>query len=267
MAKYKILLIDDEDSVLNALKRTLHSDRYQIFTSKSAEEAIPVIQQYRIDLCDYKLRGMDGIELLEKVEKESPDTMLFLLTGHADVKIVMDAVNRLSLQGFIVKPWDNEELKSTVEAVLEKRGEKKLKKLKARDIMSKFAITVREDMRLVEVAHLMMRFKISGLPVISKEGKIVGIITATDLFRTMGEATQESLSSGSLSDRSKPTSEVMTREVCTVEKEATLSEIILTMCTKNIHTLPVVEGDEIIGIIGRRDVINSFYSLFETSHT
>ena len=63
--------------------------------------------------------------------------------------------------------------------------EDKLKAIKAIDLMSRFAITVQEDETVTSLAHLMMRFKISGAPVVSKGGEICGIVTATDLFNLM----------------------------------------------------------------------------------
>jgi CBS domain-containing protein len=51
----------------------------------------------------------------------------------------------------------------------------------------------------------------------------------------------------------------MSRNVCTIWKETTLREMIRLMFEKNIHTMPVVEGDELVGIVGRRDVLNTYY--------
>jgi len=82
--------------------------------------------------------------------------------------------------------------------------------------MSYHAITVNEDDSLLQAAHLMMRFKISGLPVVSKNNKIVGIITATDLFALMGKTAHSFESSAFASLR---VSNVMTETVYTIKKE------------------------------------------------
>lgn len=260
MLKHRLLLIDDEEEILHSLERTLRGEGYVLLTCRSAEEAIPVVQGGRIDLiiCDYGLGGMNGIDFLEKSTRERPEIIPVLLTGHADMQIAVEAVNRLVLRKFIVKPWDNAELKAAVKELLEERGKETLKRLKAKDIMSKFAITVAEGETLGKVAHLMMRFRISGLPVVSKGDKIVGIITATDLFRIMGEAVERS--SGMPAHLS--IDNFMTRKVHTIEKENSFLDVITVMWSNNIHTLPVVENDAIVGIIGRRDVINQYYKLF-----
>ncbi|HNX90510.1 MAG TPA: CBS domain-containing protein [Candidatus Omnitrophota bacterium] len=140
-------------------------------------------------------------------------------------------------------------------------GDEHLHRISAKDIMARFAITVNEDSYLLSVAHLMMRFRISGLPVLSRSGEIVGIITATDLFRSIGEY----ISKGNASDFFVKTSkekvkDVMTREVHHVTPDTSFMELIKIMHNKNIHTLPVIDKGEIVGIIGRRDVINTFFN-------
>lgn len=141
-----------------------------------------------------------------------------------------------------------------------KRLEKNLKKIKAKDIMSKFAITVNENTTVIDLAHLLMRFKISGVPVINAFSNISGVVTATDLFHNMENVITEIESiDSSLNHVDIPVSDIMTRDVFSVEEETTLFEIIKIMCSKRIHTLPVIKDGKILGIIGRRDVLNASY--------
>jgi CBS domain-containing protein len=136
----------------------------------------------------------------------------------------------------------------------------RLREIKARDLMTSFTVTVNEEESLIDVANRMMRFRISGLPVVSSMGKIVGIITVTDLFKLMDAITPQGPGAQSPLGPASMIKEVMTREVYSIEKETSLLDIITLMRTKNIHTLPVVEKDTIIGIVGRRDVIQAYYS-------
>lgn len=140
--------------------------------------------------------------------------------------------------------------------------EQKLKSIKAKDLMSRFAITIRENETVMNLAHLMMRFKISGVPVLDKNGEICGMVTATDLFNLMrmiikdidGQKTLESYPEKKVSD-------LMTKYVVTISEETTLFEIMRIMCDRNLHTLPVmmISKKDIVGVIGRRDIINAFY--------
>ncbi len=123
MEKSKILIIDDEENVLNALKRALRQENYDIFTADSAEKALPVIEAQNINLviCDYKLPGIDGIELLEKISCRYPEMINILLTGQADLKTAVEAINRATLYRFVLKPWDDETLQVTIKRALEHR--------------------------------------------------------------------------------------------------------------------------------------------------
>ena len=143
-----------------------------------------------------------------------------------------------------------------------KKVEAKLKAVKAKEIMSRFAITIKENETVTNLAHLMMRFKISGVPVVSKNGEICGIVTATDLFNLMKNVFKNMDDGKNVEDY--PDMQVggfMTKDVVTITEETSLYDIMKIMCERNIHTLPVmvVSRKEIIGVIGRRDILNAFY--------
>ncbi|MCD4780057.1 MAG: response regulator [Candidatus Omnitrophica bacterium] len=123
MQTYKILLVDDEEMILTALVRTLRSKEYHFFTAPSAEEALEIINREKIDLVisDYKMGEVNGLQLLEEISEVSPDTLNILLTGNADIHMAIDAVNKAVLYKFILKPWDNEELKISIKRALEQK--------------------------------------------------------------------------------------------------------------------------------------------------
>ena len=143
-----------------------------------------------------------------------------------------------------------------------KRIEQQLKSVKAKDIMSRFAITIKENETVMNLAHLMMRFKISGVPVIDKNGEICGIATSTDLFNLM-KNTIKNMEEGTYPGNypEMKIGALMTKNVVTITEETSLYEIMKIMCDRNVHTLPVmvISKKEIIGVIGRRDIINAFY--------
>jgi len=143
-----------------------------------------------------------------------------------------------------------------------KQMEQRLKSVKAKDIMSRFAITIKENETVMNLAHLMMRFKISGVPVLDKNGGVCGIMTATDLFNLMKNVVKD-IDTGNVSTNypDLKVNALMTEDVVTITEETSLYEIMKIMCEKNIHTLPVMvlSRKEIIGVIGRRDILNAFY--------
>jgi len=264
MERYKILIVDDEQNVLNALKRVLHNQNYEILTADNLESAVLCLNKTKVDLiiCDYRLGRDDGLKFLEEISKNAPERINILLTGHADLDMAVEAINKSIISKFIIKPWDDQSLVAEIKDLLEKKVDKILKTIKAEEIMSKFAITGEEEAELLTAAHLMMRFRVSGVPIVSLDGKLVGIITATDLFRVMGEFVKEMSSVEQLPATPGLIKDVMIKEVFTVDRKASLFEIIQIMYVKNIHTLPVMENQKLIGVIGRRDVINAFYNIF-----
>jgi len=129
--------------------------------------------------------------------------------------------------------------------------------LKAEDVMSRSVISVCEEDSLVEAARLMMLFRVSGLPVVSKDSRLVGVITGTDLFFSMGRMIAHSPKRLLFPN----VQSIMTQDVCTVAPDTLFSEVIRLMVTGNMHTLPVMENDRMVGVIGRRDVLFYYYSM------
>jgi len=135
----------------------------------------------------------------------------------------------------------------------------KLKQIKAKDIMTEDVITVKKDDTLTDVARLMITRRISGFPVIEND-KIIGIITANDLFLVMDMIKTGEVLKDNDTDSSQPrVSFAMSTEIITVTPEGTLDDIISLMKYRNIHTLPVASQNKLVGVIGRRDVFRSFY--------
>ena len=139
---------------------------------------------------------------------------------------------------------------------------KKLKSIKAKDIMTHYVITTTEDTHLADIAELMIKARISGLPVIGKKGKIVGMITATDLFIMMDMIKSGDVTENGLVTTSNPTVKyAMSTEINKIKKNTTLDEIIAIMKYKNVHTLPVFDSGKMVGVIGRRDIFKNFYAI------
>ncbi|MDP2805734.1 MAG: response regulator [Gallionellaceae bacterium] len=128
---YKILLVDDEQNVLNALRRELQSD-YEIEAFSNPQEALQHCPQNRFDLVvvDHQMPGMNGIEFLNKFSKLQSDAVRIMLSGEADFDALANAVNELHIYRFISKPWDMAELAITLaEALLQREQLLKNKQL------------------------------------------------------------------------------------------------------------------------------------------
>ncbi len=115
-----ILFVDDEKMVLKALKRTLRKENYNIFTALGGEEGLKLLEMREIDMVvsDQNMPGMDGISFLQKVKAEQPQTLTIMLTGEKEIDVGMQAINKAGIYKFILKPWDDEDLKATIRQAL-----------------------------------------------------------------------------------------------------------------------------------------------------
>jgi len=140
--------------------------------------------------------------------------------------------------------------------------EKNLKSVLAKNIMTKAVLTVKEDLHLTELAAMMLEKRISGLPVVDADGKMTGVITQTDLFNLMFMLRSGDIVEEGEKAVSNPTVKfAMCVDVISIKEETTLAEIIDIMKGRDIHTLPVMKDNKLVGIIGRRDVLKHFYAV------
>ena len=111
--RHSILIVDDEEFVRNALSRALRSEDFDIRTADGPKAGWDALMERPADivLSDFKMPRMSGLEFLRRVREEFPDTIRIMLTGHADVETVIDAVNTSEIYRFMTKPWADDELK------------------------------------------------------------------------------------------------------------------------------------------------------------
>jgi len=111
-----ILLVDDEPSVLNAISRLLRPLRCQILSSVSPIKALEILEEQRVDIVisDMRMPEMGGECFLELVAKKFPDTERIVMTGYSDAQATIDAINKGKISRFLLKPWNDEQVKSVV---------------------------------------------------------------------------------------------------------------------------------------------------------
>jgi DNA-binding NtrC family response regulator len=113
----KVLCVDDEPFILNSIER-IFSEKYEIYKAISAADALKLIDLHDFDviISDQRMPGMTGTELLTKIKNKAPRAIRLLLTGYADLEAVRSAVNDGEVFRYITKPWNNNDLRSVVDA-------------------------------------------------------------------------------------------------------------------------------------------------------
>ena len=116
-----VLFVDDEPYVLEALKRSLLNQRFKVVTAGNAAEALDLLktERFQIVVTDYDMPGMMGPELLEKVRAIQPHAIRVVLTGASDLRIIHNFIQCGKAMRYLLKPWDIDELKGTLQECFE----------------------------------------------------------------------------------------------------------------------------------------------------
>jgi len=116
MEKFPILYVDDEEHNLISFAATFRKE-YKIHTATNGNDAIEIMRENNIKLVitDQRMPEMTGIQLLEKISPEFPDSVRMILTGFSDIEVIIEAINNGRVFRYITKPWDENELRMTIE--------------------------------------------------------------------------------------------------------------------------------------------------------
>jgi CBS-domain-containing membrane protein len=147
--------------------------------------------------------------------------------------------------------------------------------LTAKEIMSKEVITVATDTPVNELADLLWKKKIGGVPVVDDNGKLLGVVTESDLIDQNKKVhiptvltildSMIFLENPAKIDKElkkmtgSTVGDIYSTEVVTVSEETPMYEVATIMANQKVHTLPVVKNDKVIGVIGKADIIRNLY--------
>ena len=119
----RIMLVDDEKNVLRALERVLASSDCEVECFTDPEQALLRAHTATFDLIlsDYRMPGMDGVELLSQLKEMQPDAMRIILSAYSDLNAILTAINQAEVYRYITKPWEPLDLKQTIDSALAHR--------------------------------------------------------------------------------------------------------------------------------------------------
>jgi CBS domain-containing protein len=146
--------------------------------------------------------------------------------------------------------------------------------MRAHQIMTRRVISVTPDTSIVEAANIMLQRHVSGLTVVDNAGKLVGIVSEGDFIRRSEIGTGRKRrgllrfifgsgksASDFVQEHGRKVSEVMTTSPVTITEDTALAEIVDLMERNNVKRLPVVRGDELVGIVSRANLLQAVASL------
>jgi CBS domain-containing protein len=140
--------------------------------------------------------------------------------------------------------------------------------MRAHEIMTPRVITVGADTTILEAANMMLRYHISGLPVVDTAGSLVGIVTEGDFIRRAETGTQhkrgrwltflagaDRVAGEFAHENGRKVGEIMTPNPLTVSEDTPLDQVVRIMESDNVKRLPVMRGDRMVGIVTRSDFV------------
>ena len=146
--------------------------------------------------------------------------------------------------------------------------------MKVKDVMTSPVVSIEPDAPVLQAVQIMLQRHISGLPVVDKEGRLVGIVTEGDFLRRAETGTERRrprwleylIGPGRLADEytrshGRRVSEIMTADPLTVSEETSLDEVVRVMEKRQIKRLPVVRGNEVVGIVSRANLVHALAGL------
>jgi signal transduction histidine kinase len=118
--RHTILVVDDEPDVVASVRDLLRLD-YRVLGATSSQEGLNLLRENEVHviLTDQRMPGTSGVEFLGQARGQYPEAIRLLITGYADIKAVIDAINRGSVFRYISKPWDPDEFQSIIRQAVE----------------------------------------------------------------------------------------------------------------------------------------------------
>ena len=118
---YKLLIVDDDPSIVRVLQRILKQEPYEISTTSDPAQAIAMVEKEDFDLIlsDFHMGTLSGVDIFKKCEELKRKAKRVMMTGTPNSTLSPDLHKELSVFNLILKPWDNESLKKILRAALD----------------------------------------------------------------------------------------------------------------------------------------------------
>ncbi len=118
----RILLVDDDEIVLLAIKETLEREKFPVAAFTTPAEALEALknERFSVIISDHRMPKMTGLEFLDKCKEQQPNASRILITGVLTLSTVVDAVNKGEIFRFLAKPWIREELIATIDNAMQR---------------------------------------------------------------------------------------------------------------------------------------------------
>ncbi len=243
-----VLIADDDQAIRSFIIKILNGLGVESPTEASdGAEALALFQQNQFDLVllDWDMPGKSGLEVLQAIRALPSDVPVIMVTGETKKDRVLEAAEA-GVTNYLVKPIDPEAFKEKLAPYCQVSGPTiNTSVYRCRNVMNPDVITVSADATVGEATALLLEHSISGMPVVDADNRLLGIITEYNLIQSI---TQPDI-------KVDPVSSVMSTEVMTVDENTIPLKVVSIMQKHRVRRVPVVRGDQLVGLISRRDIL------------
>lgn len=260
-----VLLADDHPQVRSALRLLLEQEPeiQNVDEVTDARNLLTRVQTTHPDLVllDWELPGLSTINLLSGLRECCPGLLVIALSVRLEARRIALATGA---DAFVSK-GDSPEYLLTILQKIKNGGSDKMKQELIKDWMTREVISIAPDTPLPEAHRLMTEKQIRRLPVI-KEGRLIGIVTRGDVREAEpSDATSLSIWEVNYLLSKLKIEKIMTRDVVTIDQEATIGEAAKLMMEQKISGLPVVDNKgNLVGIITESDIFRTVVKRWST---
>ncbi|MDC4225219.1 MAG: response regulator [Candidatus Manganitrophus sp.] len=154
MSKERILVVDDEKTILELGQRFLSSEGFNVETASQGMQAVKFLEQgpYEILLTDIRMPGMSGLELMKMARSVRPEIIMVVITGHGTITTAIESL-KMGAMGFILKPFTRQELLSAIHNALDKYRLRQ-ENVRMKSLMPLFQVN-QQLMMQTDLTHLM----------------------------------------------------------------------------------------------------------------
>ena len=116
VTEHAVLFLDDEPNILKAIQRLLRNEPMRVLTATDPNEALDILRETptQVVVTDQRMPSMSGVDFLSAVRDQHADVVRIMLTGYTEMNIAVEAINKGEIYRLITKPWNDDELRSTL---------------------------------------------------------------------------------------------------------------------------------------------------------
>lgn len=269
-AKVRVLLVDDEAPFAMNLSRLLQNRNFEVVTAFDGFQALEAVKSpgaFDVAVLDVQMPGMDGMATLKAIKKQSPQTEVIMLTGHATLQSGIQAIREGAFD-FLMKPCDIEDLTTKIREAYDVETIRRHPVLWPRNKVAEIICCTFErldpDDRLADALEVFKAENgaraLEAVYILDSRDRLLGIITRRDLIEAARATCPEfSLTWSALCENPhwlppKSLRDIMHIRLCHCRPDERLSDVAHRMITNRFRTMPVIDQGKVLGIVRLQDI-------------